>query len=368
MIKRSSLAQDWYVWDTMRGIATGGDDKRLYPNTSVMEYSNGNIDVTATGFKFLYPGGQDHIYMAIRGPMMKEPESGTEVFSVDNSNSSDIPAWTSGFPVDMVIEADTTGGNKKIHSRLTGARALETDTVGAEVARISAEFDYSDGFYSAVRSSTQYAHMFKRAKGFFDVVAYTGNGTSGRTVNHSLSVVPEMMLVKGRTNAFNWAVYHSALGATKYLYLDITNTASTDASRWNDTEPTDTIFTLGNTSRVNGSTVTYIAYLFATLEGVSKVGSYTGNGSNQNIACGFSAGARFVLIKRTDSTGDWFTWDTTRGIVAGNDPHLALNTTAQAEVTTDDSIDPLSAGFTVNQVAATNINVTNGTYIFLAIA
>jgi hypothetical protein len=120
-------------------------------------------------------------------------------------------------------------------------------------------------------------------------------------------------------------------------------------------------------ANINSNTSTYIAYLFASLDGVSKVGSYTGNGSSQNIACGFSNGARFVMIKRTDSTGDWYIWDTERGIVTGNDPHLSLNSTL-AQVTSDDSIDPYSTGFTVNQVSATNINVSSGEYIFLAIA
>jgi hypothetical protein len=73
------------------------------------------------------------------------------------------------------------------------------------------------------------------------------------------------------------------------------------------------------------------------------------------------------MIKRTDSTGDWYVWDSARGIVAGNDPHLSVNTTA-AEVTTDDSVDTDNSGFIVNQLAATNVNVTSATYIFLAIA
>jgi hypothetical protein len=118
---------------------------------------------------------------------------------------------------------------------------------------------------------------------------------------------------------------------------------------------------------VNTSGWTYVAYLFATLAGVSKVGTYTGNGTSQTIACGFSAGARFILIKRTNAVGDWYVWDTVRGIITADDPHLSLNTTV-AEVTTDDSIDPDSSGFIVNQLAATNINVSAATYIFLAIA
>jgi len=119
--------------------------------------------------------------------------------------------------------------------------------------------------------------------------------------------------------------------------------------------------------QVNDTGNTYIAYLFATLPGVSKVGSYTGNGSSQTIDCGFTSGARFIIIKRTDDTGDWYVWDTARGIVAGDDPHLSLNTTA-AEVTSDDSIDPESSGFIVNQVAATDINVSAASYIFYSVS
>jgi hypothetical protein len=110
-----------------------------------------------------------------------------------------------------------------------------------------------------------------------------------------------------------------------------------------------------------------VAYLFASCPGVSKVFSYTGNGSSQTINCAFTAGARLVLIKRTDSTGDWYIWDSARGIVSGNDPHLSLNTTS-AEVTSNDSIDPDSSGFVVNQLSATNINVSSATYIGIAIA
>ena len=134
-----------------------------------------------------------------------------------------------------------------------------------------------------------------------------------------------------------------------------------------NTLPTDSVFYLSDAIATNNSGSTYIAYLFATLPGVSKVGSYTGNGSSQTINCGFTSGVRFILIKRTDSAGDWYVWDSARGIVAGNDPHLSLNTTA-AEVTTDDSVDAESSGFIVNQDAGTNVNVNTASYIFLAIA
>jgi hypothetical protein len=127
------------------------------------------------------------------------------------------------------------------------------------------------------------------------------------------------------------------------------------------------VFTVGTDQDTNTSGGTYVAYLFATCAGVSKVTSFTGNGSSQTINCGFTAGSRFVMIKRTDSTGDWYVWDSARGIVSGNDPHLSLNSTA-AEVTSDDTIDTDSTGFIVNQVSATNSNVNGASYIVLAIA
>ena len=118
---------------------------------------------------------------------------------------------------------------------------------------------------------------------------------------------------------------------------------------------------------MNASGGTYVLYLFATLAGVSKVGSYTGTAADLNVDCGFTAGARFILIKRTDSTGDWYYWDSARGISAGNDPYLLLNSTA-AEVTGTDYIDPLSAGFTVTSTAPAGLNANGGSYIFLSIA
>jgi hypothetical protein len=100
---------------------------------------------------------------------------------------------------------------------------------------------------------------------------------------------------------------------------------------------------------------------------VSKVGSYTGTGTTLQVDCGFTAGARFVLIKRTDSTGSWYVWDTARGITSSSDPYLLLNSTA-AEVTGTDYIDPYSAGFEISSSAPAEINASGGSFIFLAVA
>jgi hypothetical protein len=234
----------------------------------------------------------------------------------------------------------------------------------------------TNGSWNGTTGQSVLAYGVRRARRFFDVVAYTGTGTA-KTESHALDVAPELMIVKGRSNANDGAVYVAGLGATQRLAL-FANTGSaataTDSTAWNSIAPTSTLFTVGTSGSTNANANAYIAYLFASLPGVSRVGSYTGNGgtagsagTSQTINCGFTTGARFVLIKRTDATGDWYIWDTVRGIVAANDPRLSLNTLA-AEVTTDDSLDPDSTGFIVNQLAATNINVTGATYIYLAIA
>jgi len=209
--------------------------------------------------------------------------------------------------------------------------------------------------------------MWKRAPKFFDAVAYTGNGTAGRTVSHNLGVAPEMFIVKNRdTSNYNWFAYHKDLGNTTSQALTTAAAFSPNTTIWDSTTPTDSVFTLGNNANVNNSGNTYIAYLFASLDGVSKVGSYTGNSGTQTIDCGFTTGARFVMVKAASTSGAWFVWDTARGIVSGTEPYLRLNSSL-AEENGYDAIDPDSSGFTLNNVG-TGTNDSGTTYIFYAIA
>ena len=138
---------------------------------------------------------------------------------------------------------------------------------------------------------------------------------------------------------------------------------------------TATQFGLGYGVNTNRSPNKHIAYLFASLAGISKIGTYSGNAGNAvNVNCGFTAGARFVLIKRTDAevTGTyasgWYVWDTLRGISSGNDPYFLLNSSTTTPVTNTDYIDPLGTGFTVTSSAPAALNASGGTYSFLAIA
>jgi hypothetical protein len=381
--KNTTSSGNWVICDNMRGMPTGGNSTaNLFPNTSGVETSAVNADgylfPTATGFGDANANsGQTYIYIAIRRGPMRTPTSGTSVYNGIARTGTGAAATVTGvgFAPDLAIVKLRSGNtlDASFTDKLRGAtKELLPSTTAAEATEIQGVTAFlndgvtlgDDGYYN--QSNPFINWFFRRAPGFFDVVCYTGTGVA-RTVSHNLGVVPELMIVKVRNLANSWMVYAQALGATKELALDWTGAFQTSNRCWNDVAPTSTVFTVGTYQGTNGSGYTYVAYLFASCPGVSKVGTYTGNGSSQTINCGFTAGARFVMIKRTDSPGDWYVWDTARGIVSANDPHLSLNSTA-AEVTTNDSVDPESSGFIVNQVAATNINVNGATYIYLAIA
>ena len=377
MIKRTSSADGWMMFDIMRGMPVDGTDPHLRADLSAAESSAADyLDPTPTGFTIKATGGSvnssgdTYVYMAIRRPH-KPPEAGTDVFAIDTlgGTSPSPPGWTSGFPVDWeFIHKDNATSQWESITRLT-MKLLYLNLDNAESSINSNDtFDHMTGWSDNTGpNANNFSWMFRRAPGFFDVVTYIGNGTAGRTVAHNLASTPEFIIARNRSIVEDWTCYHSTPGATKYIQLNGTGGEQTLSTIWNNTAPTSTNFTVGVQNRVNGNTYNYVAYLFATLDGISKVGSYTGTGSNIGVDCGFTAGARFVLIKRTDSTGDWYVYDSTRGIVGGNDPYLLINSTA-AEVTNTDYIDPLNSGFTVTSSAPAALNASGGTYIFLAIA
>ena len=377
LMKRSDSTSPWRILDSLRGWAVGGSDFNLSPNTTAAESNEGSrVSPTSTGFKLnasfgdWNASGATYIYMAIRAPMMVEPEAATDVFAMySGGTSQSYPQYLSGFPVDMALHRATTSTNSELATRLLGKGVLQTNSTSAWGASGAYAFDYSNGWFthgSPTYFTNYKSWMWKRAKGFMDCVAYSGSGVA-KTEAHSLGVAPEMIWVKSRANAQHWAVYHPSSHAAGNTLFISTSNGGAGVDGFQSTAVSDTTFNVTTADYTNESGWTYVAYLFATLAGISKVGSYTGNGSNQTINCGFSAGSRFVLIKRIGADGNWYVWDSVRGIVAGNDPHLSLNTSA-AQVTSDDSIDPANAGFIVNQVSATNINVSSGTYIFYAIA
>lgn len=399
--KRIDYPGPWLVWDSMRGLVHGGNEYPLKANTTDTEIADGvynGLDPMATGFTEPSLTGRSYIYLAIRRSN-KPPSSGTDVFTptVYTGTNTDNRFLNTGILTDMVwlrnragsgtgyegfLVGDRLGGNTFLK---TGSASGPTDISDGLDAQLASSSEYGNAFSSSAgiyignntgttvsnaninASTTSLGHIalaFKRAVGVFDVVRYVGDQVEGRRIPHNLVAIPELIFIKRNTTG-SWVVFFGATNECLNLDQDL---PKSDASYWNGTSPTKTTFTVSNETFVNGNPAnSYVAYLFASKPGISKVGTYTGNGGSQTIDCGFTTGARFVLIKRTNATGNWYVFDSARGIVSGNDPHLCANATT-AEDTTSDSVDPASSGFVVNQLAATNLNVTSANYLFLALA
>lgn len=386
MIKNASSTGSWQILDNMRGMPVGSADATLQANASSAESSVEYLSPTATGFQITSTSTEvntntgTYIYMAIRRGPMKTPTSGTSVFGLSARTGTGATATVTGGQVADALLVKNRGAavGDLFAARLTGTGYLETSSTAAEVAAGATilqanPWDVMDGTKLGTTSTITNAsantfinYMFRRAPGFFDVVCYTGTGAQ-QNVSHNLGVTPEFVVVKSRSaasGANGWPTFSSS--ADQIMWLNLNLSRQTFFSCF-PVAPTSSVFTVGNNADTGTNAVTYVAYLFATIAGVSKVGSYTGTGTAQTIDCGFTGGARFVLIKRTDSTGDWYVWDTARGIIAGNDPYLLLNSTA-AEVTNTDYLSVQSSGFGLTATAPAALNANGGSYLFLAIA
>ena len=381
MVKSTSGSQDWYMWDTMRGFNVSNSGELLYPNLSAAAISGQDLTINSTGFTGSTAVSSTFIYIAIRRGPMKVPTDATKVFYplARTGTSTNVTIAGGGFAADMTMNGSRGAATKfTVNDKLQGvdnnlftnSTLSNQSSAGGDILAylndglsLSATTSQSNINYP-VASST---YFFKRAPSFMDTVCFTGTG-SATTFSHNLQAVPELMIVKMRSSTNPWRVYSAPTLATTHLALNTDAATTTSSANWNDTAPTSSVFTVGTGTGVNGSGGTYVNYLFATCAGVSKVGSFTGNGSTQTINCGFGAGgARFVLIKRTDSTGDWYVYDTARGMTTLTDPYMFFNSSA-AEVATLGSVTTVSTGFALNSTILAAINVNGGSYIFLAIS
>jgi len=203
----------------------------------------------------------------------------------------------------------------------------------------------------------------------FDIVSFTGTG-SAHTESHSLSVVPDLIIVKERTNdTGQWAVYHSANTAapeTDVLYLNIPDGTADDIAIWNDTPPTSSVFTVGTHDDVNGNTDTYIAYLFAAVEGFSAFGSYVGNGSSDGPMINMGFKPKLWVTKPSGVVDNWMAFDTERN--PNNDglnKYLFLDTPGAEGVVSNRVFDLLSNGVKIRTSHGSS-NQSGVRYIYMA--
>jgi hypothetical protein len=356
----------------------------------------GNTDANGIGdFYYTPPTG----YLALCTDNLAEPtivdsETQFNVVTYTGTGSSN-PVSGVGFQPDFVwIKNRSATSSNKLMDVVRGAgQQLESDTTNAEATNSNfASFD-SDGF--TVVSGTAYnlsgnsyvawcwkaggtavtntdgsitSQVSANVDAGFSIVGYSGNATAGATVGHGLSSAPEMIIVKSRNDVSNWPVYHVSTGNTGQTYLSATDAFASSSTRWNNTSPTSSVFSLGTATNVNGSGYNFVAYCFHSVEGFSKIGTYVGNGSTDGpfVYTGFRPA--FLMIKASSRTGSWFITDKERSGYNGKNDHLYANlSNAEDSGATYPYYELLSNGFKLI-TNAVNVNESGQTYIYMAFA
>ena len=388
--------QSWAIQDSMRGFTSGpyassnGYNNILWANGSVAEGKRGNLSdnansgvqwhPTSTGFDVpddnkseCNENNMTYIYIAIRRPQAT-PTAASQSFALYTSNAG--TTVNIGFVPDFWIGGNRggTGGTASqfVMDRPRGAPYLGTSSTAAENGT-------NDPFSGAATNTftnnstggSRIEWIWRRARGYFDIVAFTGNGGGSRNITHSLGSAPGMLWLKrrdGNSPYGDWYVQHTGIAATNYLKLNENSPQTGSPDSWDSTYASADVFRVGPDNNVN--TYEYIVYLFGSLSGISKIGSYTGSSSGVvTVDCGFTSGARFVLIKRSaGDSGNWYVYDSVRGINSGaDDPYLFLDT-SDAEATNTNNIEPHSSGFQLTQQGSNPISINGVSYIFYAIA
>lgn len=396
MVKNISGVGSWNIIDTSRGWTFDGVNQVIQADTTNAETTQNWIGLRSNGFQPISTSsevnsnGATYLYLAVR-KSNKPPTSGSQVLNLQsNPASSGYAAFGVNVPasnVDLLIHAKRGGDSRNFQfaDRVRGLKSiaptyptnspfLSSSSASGEVTSTSVSYQrnnlagYRDFIAVNEPVSGDYLDIgLKRAAGFFDIAAYKGSSSVNVVVPHNLQAVPELIITKCRDISTYWGVrVNVAGGSTSYQAgnLHLSSAFGVDMATINiGASSYETVWYGG--SHVAGN-YNYVSYLFATLPGISKVGFYVGDANaTQTIDCGFTGGARFVLIKRVDAVGDWFLFDSARGITTGTDPSLLLNSTAAEVVSGTDIIQPSASGFTLG---AGELRYNTATYLYLAIA
>jgi hypothetical protein len=283
----------------------------------------------------------DHgLYDAVRG-VQKQIES--NFADAETTETTGLTAFgADGFTVGALAQLNTSATNYVAWNWL-GANTTVSNTSGTITSTVSANTTAG-----------------------FSIVSYTGTGANA-TVGHGLGVIPRMIIVKNRTAADSWRVYHASLGATQFLTLDTEVAAATSIGAWNNTTPTSSVFTVGNSTNTNGSTNTLIAYCFAEVKGYSKINSYTSNAASDGpfIYTGFKPA--FIMIKSASGSRSWVIFDNKLNPNNLSSQSLAPDVNLAENTGTNLIIDILSNGFKIRGTS-TVINSAALAYTYMAFA
>jgi hypothetical protein len=381
------------TWYNSSGGTTGapstGSNPTFSPSGTLLPFAGGVSNTASLNF-----GQRPFAYTAPTGfkalctqnlpqPTIQKPSKYMDALTYTGTGASNAIS-SLGFSPDLVwIKNRGTTTSHAIYDTTRGAQSqLSSDTTGDQVTSSSGLTTFgSNGFTLGTStlvntSGTQYVAWAwdQSTQDGFTISTYTGNGAN-RTIAHTLGVAPKMVIVKARTTAGadqGWPVWHTSIANTTYLQLNSTSSTSAGADYWNSTSPTSSVFSVGTNVAVNASADTYIAYLFAEVDGFSKFGTYTGNGAADGpfVHCGFRP--RFVMIKTTQSSLAWIIYDTARSTENLVTLKLAPNNSQEENGSsiggvTFNTMDILSNGF---KLRSTNLdsNQSGVTFIFAAFA
>jgi hypothetical protein len=327
-----------------------------YFNTKLFNGNAGTQSITGVGFQpqWLWIKRRDSsptehgLFDIVRGAgkSLKSNSNVAEQTQSDSVTSFDSDGFSLGDNTEAGPDVNYTSGASYVAWNWLAGGSASSNSNGSITSSVSAS-----------------------TKAGFSIVSYTGNATAGATVGHGLSSTPEMYIVKSRSLATSWVTYHKDAAASPedgYLILNGTD-AFYDTLVWNDTAPTSSVFSLGGTGySSNNSGATYITYCFHSVDGYSRVGKFTGNGSTDGsfVHTGFKPA--WLMIKSYDQTRNWTLFDNKRTPFNEMDGHLHANATV-AEQTGSDEIDFLSNGFKFRSGDADS-NYSNFNYIYLCFA
>jgi hypothetical protein len=350
LIKRfdANETEHWFVFDTFKGWGNSKPEStRIQKITNQGEFTEStsmSFTPTPTGFRFEsgrsdYNGNNGkYLYMAIRRPdnYVAEPETtATNLYhAVVGQTTSAKPDFLTPFAVDFTLMRQVGQSDDwNLSGRLLTYSKLHTNNTNSQSLHSDFAFDFENGWGDASWSTDRQSWNFKRGQGL-DMLVYKGNDNSNRNITHNLNAVPEMMWVKNRDSSASnahWRVYHKGLNggtnpAEKYLILNTNQGEQDSAAYWSDTEPTSSVFTVGAHLSVNADGDEILAVLFSSVNGISKVGSYTGNGSSTGPVISLGFEPRFLLFKNASSGGNgWAVLDTVRGLGTSSQKRIWLD-------------------------------------------
>ena len=338
------------------------DDPSAYFQTKIYTGNGGALAVTNDGNSDLQP---DWAWFkkrgAAEGHALVDTNRGIDRFLASNSTAVEQHQPTTGnTDADDIASFDTdgftfSGGGGAYNQSSNTYVAWQWKANGGTTA------SNTDGsITSTVQANTTAG---------FSIVTYTGNGSSGATIGHGLGAVPSMFIIKRRSGTEDWVVYHhknTSAPETDHLLLNTTDATSDSDTRFNDTAPTSTLITMGNNAVINASGSTYVGYAFTPIQGYSKFGSYTGNGSTDGAFVYLGFKPAFVLIRATD-VDEWRIYDHKRAN-AFNVINVRLKAhTNAAESQDDNECDFLSNGVKFRSNSG-GVNSSGQAYIYMAFA